>query len=180
VYGKSLGVKFTKTNTRNYGMQAFQVTLLCGDSRKYSPTIVTSGPIYLGASSGTGFGFPLAFPFGYGGLTITSGGTITPGGNRTTPGLYVVTGPILSGWQIVNDAIGTAWTFNTALNAGESLYINPMYRTVRLGQNGPSRRGNMTGLWWWLLPGTTSFRLLGAGGTAGVTNLTITAQPAWR
>jgi hypothetical protein len=180
VYGKSQGLKYTKSNQRSIGIQPIQVTILCGDPRKYSPTTATSGPIYLGSATTGGRGYLKGFPFGYGAAATQSAGSITPGGNRSTPGLYVITGPIINP-AIVNDTLGVQWTFTIGLAAGESLYINPRVRTVRFGAaNGLSRRNAMRGPWWMLRPRVNNFRLLGSGGTANVTNLTITAQLAWR
>jgi hypothetical protein len=179
VFGKSQGLKYQKTNERNYGVQQFSVTLLCPDPRIYSPDTATSGPIYLGSATIAGRGYPKGYPFGYGIAATQSAGVITPGGNRDTPGWMVVTGPIINP-VIVNDTTGQQEVFTTSLAALETLWINPRVRTVRLGQGGPSRRNTMRGPWWFLKKGQNSFRLLGSGGTVGVTKLEIFARPAWR
>jgi hypothetical protein len=179
VYGKSQGLKWNKSNSRGWGTQTIQFTLICGDPRKYGTSVVSSNPIYLGSAATGGRGYNKSYTFGYGAAATQSAGSITPGGNRETPGLYVITGPIINP-GIVNDTLGLAWTFQTSLNATETLNIDPRVRTVRFGSGGPSRRNAMRGPWWLLLSGQNNFRLLGSGGTAGVTNLTITAQPAWR
>jgi hypothetical protein len=179
VFGKSQGLKYNKTNERSYGKQEFNVTVICGDPRIYSPTVVSSGKIYLSAATSGGRGYPKGFPFGYGAAVTQSSGSITPGGTRSTPGWYVITGPIINP-IIVNDTTGQQWTFTTSLAAGEQLWINPRIKTVRLGENGPSRRKTLKGLWWFLQKGQNTFRLQGSGGTAGVTNLEIFARPAWR
>jgi hypothetical protein len=179
VFGKSQGLKYEKTNERNYGKQQFSVTLLCPDSRIYSPDAVTSGPIYLGSATVAGRGYPKGYPFGYGIAATQSAGSITPGGNRDTPGWMVITGPIINP-VVVNDTTGQQEVFTTSLAALETLWINPRVRTVRLGQGGPSRRNTMRGPWWYLKKDQNNFRLLGSGGTAGVTKLEVFARPAWR
>lgn len=179
VYGKSQGLKYSKTNERGYGKQPFNFTILCPDPRIYSSSIISSGPIYLGSATVQGRGYPKAYTFGYGIAATQSSGSITPGGNRDTPGWYVITGPIVNP-TIVNDTTGQQWTFNITLADGEYLWIKPRVKTVRLGENGPSRRNTLRGPWWFLQQGQNNFRLLGSGGTAGVTNLTVYAQPAWR
>lgn len=179
VYGKSQGLKFSKTNQRSYGLQPFNVTILCSDPRIYSPSVVSSDPVYLGSVVTQGRGYLKSYPFGYGSAATQSAGSITPGGNRDTPGWYVITGPIINP-TIVNDTLGMQWTFTISLAAGEELWIRPRVKTVRLGDTGPSRRNTLRGPWWFLLPGQNNFRLLGSGGTVGITNLEIFAQPAWR
>jgi hypothetical protein len=179
VYGKSQGLKYEKSNARSRGEQEFNVTILCPDPRVYTAGVISSGPIYLGSGASTGYGFPYGFPYGFGGAVTQSAGSITPGGNRETPGWYVITGPIASP-SIINDTLGKQWTFSTSLAAGEQLWIKPRVKTVRLGETGPSRRNTLRGPWWFLKSTQNSFRLLGTGGTAGVTNLEVFAQPAWR
>jgi hypothetical protein len=179
VYGKSQGLKYTKSNERSIGKQPFGVTILCQDPRIYTPTIVSSGKIYLGSVVTGGRGYPKSYPYGYGSAATQSAGSITPGGNRETAGWYLITGPIVNP-SIVNDTLGKQWTLNISLAAGEVLWIKPRIKTVRLGETGPSRRNTLKGPWWLLKPGTNSFRLLGSGGTVGVTNLEVFAQPAWR
>lgn len=179
VYGKSQGMKYSKTNQRSIGVQPFNVTFLCSDPRIYTPTVISSGPIYLGSVVTGGRGFPQGFPYGYGSAATQSSGSIAPGGNRETPGWYVIAGPIVNP-SIVNDTLGKQWTFTISLATGEELWIRPRTKTVRLGDAGPSRRSTLRGPWWFLKPGTNNFRLLGSGGTIGVTSLTVYAQPAWR
>jgi hypothetical protein len=180
VFGKSQGLNYTKDKERSWGRQKFNFTILCPDPRIYSPTIVSSGPIYAGAAASGGRGFNKSYPFGYGTTNAAEGaGSITPGGNRNTPGWYVITGPIINP-KIINDTLGLQWTFTMSLAAGETLWINPRSKTVRLGEFGPSRRSKMRGPWWLLSKGTNQFRLAGTGGTPGTTNLTVYARPAWR
>lgn len=179
VYGKSQGLNYAKTNERSYGKQQFNVTVLCGDSRIYSPGIVSSGKIFLGSAVVGGRGYNKAYSFGYGGAATQSSGSITPGGNRDTPGWYVITGPIINP-VVVNDTTGQQWQFTIALGTGEALWISPRVKTVRIGEHGASRRNTMRGLWWFLGKGQNNFRLLGSGGTVDVTNLEVFARPAWR
>jgi hypothetical protein len=179
VFGKSQGLNYSKSNERGWGKQKFNVTILCGDPRIYTPTIVSSGAIFLGSGVIVGRGYNKAYPFGYGTAVTQSAGSITPGGNRSTPGWYVITGPIINP-TIINDTLGLEWKFTIALTAGQELWINPKNRTVRLGEFGPSRRNTMKGPWWLLNKTTNQFRLTGSGGSAGVTNLTVYARPAWR
>jgi hypothetical protein len=180
VFGKSQGLNYTKTKERSWGHQKFNVTILCPDPRIYSPTIISSGPIYTGGVAAGGRGYPKSYPFGYGTTTASEGaGSITAGGNRDTPGWYVITGPIINP-IVTNDTLGLQWKFTIALTAGQELWINPRSKTVRLGEFGPSRRNTLRGPWWLLRKGTNQFRLAGSGGTPGVTNLTVYARPAWR
>jgi hypothetical protein len=179
VFGKSQGLKYSKSNSRSWGQQPVQVTFLCGDSRIYSPVVVSSGAIYLGSVVVAGRGYPKGYTFGYGSAATQSAGVITPGGNRDTPGWYVITGPAINP-VIVNDTLGVQEIFTITLGASEELWINPKNKTVRLGEYGPSRRNTMRGPWWNLAPTANNFRLLGSGGTVGVTNLNIYARPAWR
>lgn len=180
LYCKSQGLRYTKDNQRGSGIQPFQFILLAGDPLVYSPGVISSGPIYLGSVTTAGRGYPKGYPFGYGPAASVSSGSITLGGNRSTPGLYVITGPIINP-GIINDTLGLKWSFGLNLNAGEYLYIDTAATTVRFGSTtGQSRRRYMTGPWWDLQTGQNNFRLTGSGGTPNVTNLTITAQSAWR
>lgn len=181
LYCKSQGLRYTKDSDRGFGKQAWQVILLAGDPRVYTPGIVTSGPIYLGSSVTGGRGYPKGYPFGYGAAAAISAGTITVSGNRGTPAQYIITGPIINP-GIANDTLGMIWQFaGLSLGAGETLYIDSAATTVRRNSaTGPSNRKYMGGMWWDLQNGQNNFRLLGSGGTAGVTNLVINAQSAWR
>lgn len=176
VYGKSLGVKYAKTNQRSYGVQPFNVTILCEDPRVYIAE-TEMATIRAGGFVG-GFSFPFAFPFSFGPTVAPSSGTLVLLGNREVPGSYVLNGPITNP-TVLNETLGLSWNFSLALSAGEFLIINPRLKTVRYN-GGPSRRSSMKGRWWMLQPGPNDFRLVGDGADENVTSLVIDAKPARR
>lgn len=176
VYGKSTGVKYTKTNSRSYGRQPFNVTVLCEDPRVYIAGFA-SVEINAGGVIG-GRGYNKGYPFGYGPVVKPSSGSLVLAGSRSVPGTYTLYGPAITP-TIINDTYGLQWTYNLALSADDYLTINPRLKTVRLN-GGPSRRSSMTGKWWSLRVGTNDFRLQATGVVEGKTKLVITTEPARR
>lgn len=177
VYGKSQGLRYVKTNARNYGKQPFSVTILCEDSRIYDSTTQTV-TVYTNTIVTEGRGYNKGYPFGYGAAIEPNSGTLILPGSRTSPGQYMLYGPVVNP-IVINDTLGLEWDFFIALSKDDYLIIDPAYKTVRLN-GGQSRRSSMVGRWWQLQPGTNDFRLFGTDTVTGVTRLVVNALPSWR
>lgn len=136
----------------------------------------TSALMNVGATIFTGFAFPLSFSFGFGGVSTTSDGQIfTNNGNRPTPVVFTITGPVTNP-VIYSDENGVNMAFAINLASTDQLVIDTYYRTVRL--NGSNRRAFMTTAGWFhLLPGANTLRFRAAAGTG---TLLVQYRSAWR
>lgn len=176
LFVKPLGVKYDWDALRRLGKAAITFTAYAEDPRIYTQTLNTL-VVSLGAIISTGFAFAFAFPFGFGGVSTTSDGIIvTNGGNRPTPPVFTINGPVTNP-VIMNDTISAEMDFNIDLALGETLVVDTRYRTVRL--NGTAnRRALMTKPGWFMLqPGDNFIRFRG---TAGSGTLSVAYRSAWR
>lgn len=176
LFVKPLGVKYDWDSLRRLGMAAITFSAYAEDPRIYSQTLNTL-VISLGAIISTGFAFPFAFPFGFGGVSTTSDGIIvTNGGNRPTPPVFTINGPVTNP-VIMNDTVSAEMDFNIDLALGETLVIDTQHRTVRL--NGTAnRRAFMTKPGWFMLQQGDNF--IRFRGTAGSGTLSVAYRSAWR
>ena len=177
VFAKSLGITYALNNLRRLGQVAFQIQLKAEDPTIYGPQ--NTGTANIGGSS-TGFGFPLRFPLGFGGV-LSNNGTISinNSGNKPADATFVIYGPITNP-AIYNSTTGQKVTFNITLGATDYLTVNLMNKTVIL--NGTTnRRGTMLGTstWFLLQPGINAIALLGTPGGTPPT-MTFNTRPAYR
>jgi hypothetical protein len=178
LYVKPLGVRYDWDTMRRLGQAAVQFSAFAEDPRIYELTAITA-VINLGATVYTGFGFPFGFPFGFGGVsTTTDEVTVTNSGNRPTPPLLTIAGPVTNP-RILNDTLSKEMVFTITLLAGETLVVDPKNKTVRL--NGVTNRRNtlQAPTWFYLAVGANSIRYR-AESSDPTSTLTITFRPAWR
>lgn len=180
VFGKSQGFKYDKNQLRRLGMAAFQVQVICEDSRIYSPT-VSSASVSLVSSAITGRGYNKSYNFGYGVAATTNALALTLTGNRPSPGVLTITGACQNP-TIINDTSGTEMDFSITLASGDVLTIDLGTKAVIL--NGTANRRStltITGPWFKIVPGINSFRFLGTQTPpTPVATLTVAAKPAYR
>lgn len=179
---KPLGCLYDVDNVRRLGMTTILFSAYAEDPRIYDATLqtVTMG---VGATVFTGFGFPLGFSFGFGGSSSTTDGQfVANGGNRSSPLLMTMTGPLTNPY-IYNDTTSNVMQFNITLQSGETLVIDTQYRTVRFGGT-TNRRSTLAGSGWFNLepnapygigPNFIRFRAVAGTGT-----LQIQYRNAWR
>lgn len=173
---KPQGCKYDWSELRRIGSTDVQFKMFAEDPRLYSAE-ETETVIAYGGDAGTGFGFNLGFNFGFGPAILPNGANITNVGNRSTPVVYEITGPVTSP-TIINDTLSKTLAFNITLEATDTLTIDLGNKTVVL--NGSlNRRGVLSEPNWYLLePGTNFIRYGGGAGTGSF--LTVRYRSAWR
>jgi len=176
VFVKPLGVTYDWDTLRRTGTTNVTFSMYAEDPRLYS-TDLNSIVLPIGATFFTGFGFNLAFSFGFGGVSTTSDGVqVTNLGNRNAPLLFTITGPV-SNAQIIHTETGRLMQITGDVPSGHTLVIDTQYRTVRL--DGTANRRTMLTIpgWFDLIPGPNEVRFRA---TAGSGTLTIQYRSAWR
>jgi hypothetical protein len=186
LYCKSGGCKYDWTQTRRTNVVAIQFTLMAEDPTIYDPDLITATKD-LAPTVITGRGYDKSFNYGYGGESTSASVIITNTGNKPSPGILSIAGPIHSGFSITNDADldndGNARMIiiNQIINIGDaSIDIDLRKKTILQGTT--NRRNAMTpdSRWWMFQPGDNNIRFLGASGGGTGPLLTITTQSAWR
>lgn len=176
---KPLGVAYDWDSLRRLGEATIQFRAFAEDPRIYSSTLVSQS-LNLGATVYTGFGFDLGFSFGFGGVSTTTDAVIvTNTGNRPTPPLFTITGPVINP-RILNETLSKEMIFNTTLAAGETLIVDTKAKTVRL--NGTTNRRNTllsANSWFYLAKGDNTIRYR-AESSDPTSSLNIQFRPAWR
>lgn len=173
---KPLGCKYNWETARRLGVTNVQFNCYAEDPRLYTYS-ATDVIIPVGAFIYTGFGFNLGFSFGFGGASSdTDGQYVTVGGNRPTPPLLTINGPVVNP-VIYNDTVGKFMTFAITLNDGDQLQIDTKTHTVRLGGSA-NRRNTLTNAGWFMLqPGQNFMRFRAESGTG---SLEVFYHDAWR
>lgn len=179
LYVKPLGCKYDWDAARRTGCCDIQLSAFAEDPRIYDNVGFQSLTIPLGATVYTGFGFSLGFPFGFGGVSLTTDTVIVNvEGNRPTPPLFTITGPVTNP-RILNDTLGKEMIFNTTLAGGEQLIIDSKYKTVRLNGTANRRSTLIAPTWFYLPPGASTIRYR-AESSDPTSTLNIQYYPAWR
>lgn len=176
-YVKPLGVRYDWETARRTGQTNVQFLAFAEDPRIYD-SAQQNLVVNFGAQSIDGLGFPFGFPFSFGvAVEGAPGGTVVNNGNRATPAIITIQGPVTDP-QIINDTESLALKFSIVLTASDSLVIDLANHTVRL--NGTAnRRGSLLDPNWFLFaPGESFVRFQGISG-AGST-MSIQYQSAWR
>ncbi len=178
LFVKPRGAHYEWSSERRTGRVPIQFTMYAEDPRVYD-SVLNSATISFGATVSNGFGFPLGFPFGFGGTSGASDGVaITNSGNRPTPAVLTITGPVDQP-QVINDTVSLTLQFAITLTSVDTLTIDLGTHAVTL--NGTAnRRGTLVAPNWFLIqPGSNFIRFRGASGSAP-SSLTIQYRSAWR
>jgi len=176
VFVKPLGCKYDWDTARRIGSTSVQFNAYAEDPRIYDFT-QTSTNIPIGAIVTNGFGFNLGFSFSFGTVSTNSDGQfVSVSGNRPTPPIFTISGPVTNP-LIISDTLGRTMGFTITLGVGETLVIDTQYRTVRL--NGTTNRRSTLTLpgWFMLQPGSNFIRFRAAAGSG---TLNIAYRNAWR
>jgi hypothetical protein len=179
LYVKPLGVNYDWSVDRRLGIADVQFLAFAEDPRIYESTLLTR-QIFLGATVFTGFNFNFSFNFSFGGVsTTTDQETIIVGGNRPTPPIFEIHGPV-SNPRILNDVTGTAMTFSGIdLGVTDTLTVDTKNKTVKL--NGTANRRNtlVAPTWFYLQPGNNTIRYQASSADPS-SFMYIYYRPAWR
>lgn len=131
------------------------------------------------ANSQSGFGFPMGFPLGFGGILNTAGTiSITNAGTYRTPATLRFDGPLTSP-SVTHQQSGRTITLNASIAAGDNVVVDLEAHSV-MYMGTTSRRNWMSpaSRWFYMESGqnTLLFRSASAG-EAGT--LTVTWKDAW-
>lgn len=176
MYVKPLGCKYDWDTARRIGATNVQFNAYAEDPILYD-LIPTSINLPIGAIVTSGFGFNLGFSFGFGSVSTNSDGQfVSVGGNRPTPPLLTITGPVTNP-IIMNDTTGDVMTFSIVLTGGQTLVIDPQYKTVRLNGTTNRRSSLIVPGWFYMQPGNNFIRFRASAGSG---SLNVAFQNAWR
>lgn len=176
LFCKPRGIRYNHDSLRRIGSSSIQFRLYAEDSRIYDSSLSTA-ILPFNAISVIGLEFPLEFPLDFGTTSIGASTPITNSGNRDTPLIFSIPGPVQDP-VIVNDTLGISLPFNITLGSSDTLVVNTQQRTVMLNSN-INRRSALTVPNWFLLPpGITELRYNAA--TTAPNPITITYRSAWR
>lgn len=176
VFVKPLGCKYDVDAARRYGTADIQFMCQAEDPRIYDSALQTQN-IAQGVPITTGFAFDLGFNFGFGAPVSPEGTNVTNYGNRPTPAVITIPGPVTNP-RIFNDTYSNELQFEIDVAASDYLVIDLGYRTVKL--NGSvSRRSALLEPDWFLLEAGDNFLRYRAS-TGGAAPATIAYRNAWR
>ena len=176
VFVKPLGVRYDSTTLRSTGCVDVQFMCQAEDPRIYDSALQTV-PLVTGVPITTGIGFPLGFDFGFGAAVSPEGVTVINGGNRPSPAVITLPGPVTNP-VVYNDTYSNTLEFEIEVATGDYLVIDLGARTVKI--NGSvSRRGALINPDWFLLePGDNFIRYRASAG--GSNPASIAFRNAWR
>lgn len=176
LFVKPLGVRFELSSLRSTGAMDVQFTCQAEDPRIYDSDAMTA-QLIIGVPLTTGFAFNLGFNFGFGAPVSPEGVNVTNYGNRATPAIITIPGPVTDP-VIYNDTSSHVLQFTIDVAASDYLEIDLGNHTVKL--NGSvSRRGSLYEPDWFMLePGDNFIRYRATAG--GSNPASITYRNAWR
>lgn len=176
VFVKPLGVRYDSTTLRNTGCADIQFMCQAEDPRIYDSALQTVA-LVTGVPITTGIGFSLGFDFGFGAAVSPEGVTVINGGNRPTPAIITLPGPVTNP-VIYNDTYSNTLEFEIDVAASDNLQIDLGNRTVKINGS-QSRRGALLNPDWFLLESGDNFIRYRA--SAGGSNpASIAFRNAWR
>lgn len=177
LFVKPLGCRYDWEENLRLGIIPVQFNLFAEDPRLYEATVQTF-QLTQGAVAVTGFGFPFGFPLGFGADIVSGVQNLIVTGNRPTPALMIITGPVTTP-EIINDSLGKSLKFNITLTAGQTLEVDLQYHTVLL-DGSANRRGTLSQPDWFFLQKGDNFLRYRADSAIGSSTVTITYRNAWR
>ena len=176
LFVKPRGVRYDWERALRHGETPIQFQLFAEDPRQYTP-ILETGYVPWAAAPTDGIGFDLGFNFGFGTSASLDSVTIVNSGNRETPAVITINGPVRNP-RIVNDTLGLTLRFTIILGASDSLVIDLGSKTVRLNETSNQRGTLQSPNWFLIQPGQNFFRYQGDQGTGS--SMKIEYRSAWR
>lgn len=176
IFVKPRGIRYDWETARRIGTTNAQLMMYAEDPRIYDSTL-TNITVNYGGDSGFGLAFSFAFSVDFGGGAVPAGTAVINSGNRDTPVIFTITGPITNP-IIYNTTSGHSLAFNITLAAAETLLINTRDHTVYFAGN-QNRRNTLTNPdWFFFVPGTNQIVFSGLTGTGSTLNIQF--RSAWR
>lgn len=176
VFVKPRGIRYDWDTARRIGMTEAQFLMFAEDPRIYTNTLISVTMPY-GGDSGVGLAFSVGFNVNFGGGATPGGANVTNDGNRPTPAVLTITGPVTNP-VIFNNTTSNVLRFTIVLSGSDTLTIDTGNRTVYLNGN-QNRRSTLTSPDWFLLdPGINSITYGGLSGTGS--SLNVQFRSAWR
>ena len=176
LFVKPRGVRYDQDTAQRIGCTPIQFLAYAEDPRLYDDNLQSFVAPYGGLAT-TGFGFNFSFNFSFGASIPLTGVNVINGGNRPTPALITIQGPVVNP-RVINDTSGRTLAFYPlTLTVSDTVVIDLDHRTAIL--NGSTNvRGLMISPDWFLFPkGSTFIRF---GGESGSGTATVSLRNAWR
>lgn len=180
VFVKPLGMVYAWEPSRRIGEAPCQFRMFAEDPRVYTSDLQSVVVNVNFTTAITGFEFDFAFDFSFGASLVGNARDAFVSGNRPTPPVLVidvVSGPIVNP-RIVNLTYNRTLAFEGLFNDGDSIRLDPYYRTVVLNGTSNRRSQLVVAQWFLLQPGSNfiGFR----SDTEDASTLTIQYRDAWR
>jgi len=185
VWVKPVGCNYDIEELRRLGMCEVTFTAIAGDPRLYAGTETLKSMSVTNVVQ-TGFGFNLAFNFGFGGITPNSSAILAVNaGNRPTPALFRMYGPYFNPHIRVSNSKGDyELAFDMVVDSSSYyLEVDTGARTVRFVAlyGSQNRRDTLRRpSWFELQPGNNYISFDIEGGGAGGTKMDVIYRSAWR
>jgi tail protein len=175
VFCKPRGIRFRREQEYRTGVVTGQVAFYAEDPRIYD-NVLQGVTIPFGGPATTGFGFNFGFNLDFGATVPVIGGDVIVGGNRPTPAIMTITGPVTNP-RIINVTDSKSLDFLIDLSVTDTLVVDLDNRTVTLNGNSNRRNALRSPDWWLFNPGTT---FIVFGGGVGSGQVLIQYRNAWR
>lgn len=175
IFVKPRGVRYDLDSAQRTGVTPIQFLMYAEDPRIYDDALVNV-VIPFGGLATTGFAFSFGFNLSFGATVPPAGSNIVNNGNRPTPAILTIAGPVVNP-VIINDTDSKTLPFNITLGGGDSLAIDLANHTVTLNGTTNMRAALQSMDWFLFNPGTTFVRF---GGASGSGTLTVSYRNAWR
>lgn len=152
---KPLGCRYDVDQSRRLDMTQIQFSGYAEDPRIYDATL-TSTTISQGETIVVGRGYPKSYSYSYGSNAAPVGQNLIVSGNRPTPPIFVINGPLVNP-QIINETTGESMIFDITLNDTDVMTVDIKNRSVSV--NGQNRRAALRlPNWFFLMPGANFIR----------------------
>lgn len=179
LFVKPLGMRYDWDRLRRTSQMAVQFGCYAEDPRLYG-AVELSQQISLGATIFTGFSFSFSFNLSFGGVSTTADAVqVIVDGNRPTPPIITITGPVTDP-RLISDTSNKEMFFSgLILGSGETLVVDMKNKTAKL--DGVTNRRNtlVAPTWFYLEPGINTLRFRAASSDPAAF-ATVRYRPAWR
>jgi hypothetical protein len=175
LFVKPRGARYDWELARRTGTTPVQLMMYAEDPRIYD-NLLQEVVVPFGGLATTGFGFNFGFNLSFGAVVPPSGGTVVNAGNRPTPAILEIAGPVVDP-RVVNTTDSRSLEFFITLISGDVLTVDLVNRTVVLNGTVNKRNSLIVPQWFLFNKGTTFVTF---GGASGSGTLTIKFRNAWR